>query len=180
MAEDLGESVELLHRVHVTDHKVECSLCHEPILHSMPDESAAAPLYCGSCHEDKHSGILKMFGGAGAKGVVPMPSPMYRAHVGCNGCHIIRSSEGGMGAAYKDMNLVAVRALAAAERALKDAEERLDTGSYDDTNIRRTMENARHNILFVKDSAPVHNRDYAVRVLEKTVQDLSNVIEKTR
>ena len=71
-------------------------------------------------------------------------------------------------------------ALLRAERALKTAESRLSVESYDDTNVRRAMENIRHNILFVRNSAPIHNRDYAVQILEKAVRDLSSLTEETR
>ncbi len=204
MDEALDEPVELLHRVHVTDHKVECTLCHDPIQHSIPDESSAEPLFCGSCHEDKHKGILDMFKGTGAKGVAPLPSPMRKAHVGCSGCHIVPDPAGGMGAAFTGMSMIAIQAacrschpdsyadkvgqwdreisgaLLRAERALKTAESRLSVESYDDTNVRRAMENIRHNILFVRNSAPIHNRDYAVQILEKAVRDLSSLTEETR
>jgi len=194
----------LLHRVHVTDHKVECSLCHNPIEHSIPEESSLAPLYCGSCHEDKHKGILDMFRGTGAKEVSPLPSPMYKAQVGCNGCHIVPDPADGMGAAFSGMSMIAVQAacqichlpgyadridqwdreiaaaLQKAQRALQAADSGLDATSYADPDIRRAMENARYNILFVRSSAPIHNRDYAVQILEKTVRDLSSLTEKTR
>ena len=54
------------------------------------------------------------------------------------------------------------------------------TESYGDPYIRRTLDNSRHNILFVRNSAPIHNRDYAVQVLEKAARDLSSLSEKTR
>ena len=200
----LDEPVELLHRVHVTDHKVECSLCHDHIQHSIPDEPLTGPLYCSSCHEDKHKGILNMFRGTGAKGVVPSPSPMHKAHVGCSGCHIVPDPAGGMGAAFAGMNMIAVQAachschpasyadridqwnkeistaLLQTEKALKTAEGRLGVASYSDTRTRRVLENARHNILFVQNSVPIHNRDYAVQILEKSVRDLSSITEKTQ
>lgn len=202
----LGQPVELLHRVHVTDHKVECTLCHDPIRHSIPDdaEAEALSLYCSSCHEDKHKGILDMFRGTGAKGIAPSPSPMHEAHVGCSGCHIVPDPSDGMGAVFTGMNMIAVKAacrschpesytdrvrqwnrdissaLLRAEKSLQDAEERLSTGSYENTHVRRTLESARHNILFVKNSAPIHNRDYAVQILEKAARDLSSLSEETR
>ena len=49
-----------------------------------------------------------------------------------------------------------------------------------DTDTRRTMKNVRHNILFIRNSAPIHNPDYAVQILEKAVRDLSSLTEKTR
>jgi len=204
MEEAFDEPVELLHRVHVTDHKVECTLCHNPIQHSLADEAAVETLYCDSCHKSKHRGILDMFKGTGARGITPLPSPMRKAHVGCSGCHIALDSPGGTGAAFADMNKAAVQAacqschpniysekigqwkleissaLLRAEKALQLTESKLSAQSYGETDIRRTMENIRHNILFVRNSAPIHNRDYAVQILEKAVRDLSSLTENTR
>lgn len=200
----LDEPEELLHRVHVTDHKVECTLCHQPIEHSLPDDNAAEPLFCGSCHEDKHKGIVDMLRGTGARGLAPLPSPMQKAHVGCNGCHIVPDPAGGMGAAFKGANIIAVRAacqvchnesyaemidqwkrdisaaLLKAERALDATERELTVELSENPDIRRTMDSIRYNILFVKNSTPVHNRDYAVLILGKAVRDLSEITEKTR
>ena len=38
------------------------------------------------------------------------------------------------------------------------------------------LREARHNILFVQASSPIHNRDYAVSILEKTVVDLDRFL----
>ena len=200
----LDEPVELLHRVHVTDHKVECSLCHDPIEHSIEEEAAAGPPLCGSCHEDKHKGILDMFSGTGARGVTPLPSPMRKAHVGCGGCHIVPDPAGGMGAAFSGMNMIAVRAacqschpdsyalkvdewktdiaaaLKKAKQLLRETEQSLSVKVYGDAGIRRTIDNVRHNILFVENSTAIHNRDYAVMILEKAARDLTALTENTR
>jgi nitrate/TMAO reductase-like tetraheme cytochrome c subunit len=169
-----------------------------------PVELLHEPLFCGSCHEDKHKGILDMFKGTGARGVASLPSPMRKAHVGCSGCHIVPDPAGGMRAAFTGMNMIAVQAacqschpsiyaekvgqwkreisaaLLQAEKVLEFTESRLTVESYGETDTRRTMENIRHNILFVRNSAPIHNRDYAVQVLEKAVRDLSSLTENTR
>jgi hypothetical protein len=111
---------------------------------------------------------------------------------------------GGMEAAFTGMNMIAVQAacqschpesyankveqwkrdisvvLLRAERALQTAENRLSVESYGNTETRRTMENVRHNILFIRNSAPIHNPDYAVQVLEKAIRDLSSLTENTR
>lgn len=204
MYDDLDEPVELLHRVHVTDHKVECSNCHDPIEHSLPDVSAMESLNCGSCHEDNHSGILDMYKGTGAKGITPLPSPMHKAHVGCTGCHIVPNPTGGMGAVFKGVSMIAVKAacqschsksyapmvdqwkrdissaLSDAKRALEKTERALSVESFEDAKIRRTMDNVRHNILFVENSTPIHNRDYAVKILEEAVKNLADITKQTR
>lgn len=205
MQDVLDEPVELLHRVHVTDHKVECSLCHDPIEHSLQEDPSAGMPHCGSCHEDKHKGISDMYRGTGARGgIMPLPSPMQKAHVGCSGCHIVPDPAGGMGAAFTGMNMIAVRAacqschpdsyalkvdewkndiaaaLKNAKQLLRETERGLGAKAGDDAWVLRTLDNTRRNLLFVESSTALHNRDYAMRILDKAVLDLKDVAEKSR
>lgn len=94
-----GET-QLLHRAHVTDHKLECSDCHVQIEHHLTANAARAlsftgsahqPLAtsegCGQCHEGTHSGPAMLYSGRGGHGVPQMPSPMFVAQVDCIACH---------------------------------------------------------------------------------------------
>jgi len=91
----------LMHRSHVTEHKVECSSCHIQIVHHL---EAAGPAgiallqgddthgmadtgSCGQCHRQTHAGALDLYRGVGGRGVPDMPSPMFRAQVDCIACH---------------------------------------------------------------------------------------------
>ena len=94
-----GETT-LLHKEHVTNHKVECSGCHVQIEHSLvagdrEDHMAGTRFAtdsgtCGMCHEQTHAGPKEMFRGIGARGVPDMPSPMARARVNCIACHMTK------------------------------------------------------------------------------------------
>jgi nitrate/TMAO reductase-like tetraheme cytochrome c subunit len=93
-----GES-RFLHRMHVSDNKVECSSCHIRIEHHldagtprthqvltdsfMLDHGGA----CSQCHDASHAGPDEMYRGTGGRGVPDMPSPMFRAQVDCVACH---------------------------------------------------------------------------------------------
>ncbi len=110
-----GET-QLMHRAHVTDHKLECSNCHVQIEHHLNANMNRALLLagqdhkstdsadgCSQCHESTHSGPAKMFSGTGGHGVPSMPSPMFQAQVDCIACHIDESSglsHGVSGATY--------------------------------------------------------------------------------
>jgi nitrate/TMAO reductase-like tetraheme cytochrome c subunit len=196
------EPVELLHRVHVTDHNVECHLCHEPIRHKWPDQVRPDPADCRSCHSSKHAGILSMYQGTGARGVPPSPSPMYRARVSCRGCHRIpgpvqkgeREFRGDSmissgvvcrschGSDFSGLERTWAREIAdtlyRAETALARAEDHLGDPTRPDAipGSGRSLEQARYNIHFVRASAPIHNRDYAVSILEKTILDLNRIM----
>jgi hypothetical protein len=90
---------QVLHEIHVSAHKVECSSCHIKIEHFL---NAAAPHgpetllphaglgdsgACAQCHERTHNGPADLYRGTGGVGVPDMPSPMCRAQVKCIACH---------------------------------------------------------------------------------------------
>lgn len=99
-----GET-QMLHRAHVTDHKLECSDCHVQIEHhltanvnramslaSMDHPASEESQGCAQCHESTHSGPAKMYSGEGGRGVPNMPSPMFNAQVDCIACHTEQTS----------------------------------------------------------------------------------------
>lgn len=81
-----GET-EFMHINHVTDHKVECFECHQNIEHSLEVMAPTITLECGQCHQQRHTISEEMYMGIGGKGVVNIPSAMFKAKVDCNGCH---------------------------------------------------------------------------------------------
>jgi nitrate/TMAO reductase-like tetraheme cytochrome c subunit len=198
MEDALNEPVELLHRVHVTDHKVACSTCHDPIRHNSHDRPThSSPQDCSSCHETRHSGIWDMYGGRGATGVPNLPSPMNRAHVGCNGCHTVPTPVGRDEREFTGSSMVAVEAACEVchssgygemvgswekevDSALSLAQTVLDNvraslGTDPAPGDQRVMEVADRNIRFVRFSVPVHNPEYALSILEKTIEDLKKI-----
>ncbi len=83
-----------IHEAHITQHKVECSVCHINIEHNLTAGAAISGANvasvggtCGSCHEKMHMGPAELFKGTGGRGVPDMPSPMYTAQVDCIACH---------------------------------------------------------------------------------------------
>lgn len=78
---------EMMHRNHVTAHKVECSSCHIQIVHQLNAASRGPQSACGACHEGSHAGPRELYWGIGGRGVPDMPSPMARTQVDCIACH---------------------------------------------------------------------------------------------
>jgi len=81
-----------LHRMHVTEHKVDCMNCHLQIEHGALPSSAAAATEdaagaCATCHGSGHSPQQDLYAGLGGRGVPRMPGPMFTAGVTCQGCH---------------------------------------------------------------------------------------------
>lgn len=96
--DDLMDSSDFLHSKHVTQHKVECSVCHEEITHGYESKRRIAKLECGSCHAGQHDAEKNLAEGTAASVLgetEPRVGPMLAARVECVGCHIdIRNNNG--------------------------------------------------------------------------------------
>ncbi|MEK7330764.1 MAG: cytochrome c3 family protein, partial [Candidatus Eisenbacteria bacterium] len=98
---------DLLHRMHVTEHKVDCMNCHLQIEHGRAPPpavahaggdaagatggevvaEAAGATACASCHGSGHTPQQDLYAGIGGRGLPRTPGPMYLAGVTCEGCH---------------------------------------------------------------------------------------------
>ena len=90
--ERLG-SVEETHRVHTSGKKVECFSCHGVIAHGPSAQSMRLnQIDCQSCHSDQHAVQQSTYKSTGPMAHQPTEqpavTPMFLAHVSCNGCHI--------------------------------------------------------------------------------------------
>jgi len=94
-------SSQLLHKKHVTDHKIECSMCHTPLRHEIGQIPTIAhfPSNCDKCHsKEVHGGPKEMYRGTGGIGVPDSASLMFMTNVDCIACH--RRSETGQAALH--------------------------------------------------------------------------------
>lgn len=81
--------ISFLHANHVTKHNTACLHCHKEIVHRVTQAGTKQlSLECSSCHFNTHDTQRNIYMGSGAKGISPMPSPMYLANVDCVGCHV--------------------------------------------------------------------------------------------
>lgn len=78
----------LLHRVHVTDHKVECFECHLEIRHGALELSPLLSPNCGSCHGYMHAAAESIYVGTGGLDAPNVADAMFDAQVSCSGCHV--------------------------------------------------------------------------------------------
>ena len=81
---------QLMHKKHVTDHKIECSSCHTPLRHEIGQIPTLAhvPSNCDRCHsKEMHLGPRDFYRGSGGIGVPDSPSLMFTANVDCIACH---------------------------------------------------------------------------------------------
>lgn len=186
-ADRLGryEETDLLHRVHVTEHKVDCLNCHLEIQHvgtPHPEQAAGA---CGSCHQTGHGPQVELYGGIGGRGIPPMPSPMFLAGVRCEGCHLDlpgieretrRASEISCmschGPTYRAVYLSWKDGLERRTRALGGQLER--TAREIAAPAPPALADARFNYDLVVRGRGVHNVDYALALLGRAHSDLND------
>jgi nitrate/TMAO reductase-like tetraheme cytochrome c subunit len=81
------ENTPLVHRVHITEHNVECTQCHTPIQHRLVSLNVGEQLECASCHQRVHEAQQQLYAGIGGHGAENLPSSMFLARVSCTGCH---------------------------------------------------------------------------------------------
>ncbi len=84
-----------MHRVHITEHKIECSLCHLEIQHKIVKDIAAIA-DCQACHTGTHDAQKILFTGQGGKGVAKAePNVMLDKGLSCKACHIFHEESAG-------------------------------------------------------------------------------------
>lgn len=84
---------EFIHRMHVTDHKIECYRCHTEIHHEISGLPTITQFSgsCKKCHPGEvHFGPREMYAGTGGIGVSETPSTMYLTGIDCTGCHQVQ------------------------------------------------------------------------------------------
>jgi nitrate/TMAO reductase-like tetraheme cytochrome c subunit len=81
-------NTDLMHKTHITDHSIECSLCHLEIQHKIVKDIAAIA-DCRACHTGTHDAQIILFTGQGGKGIAkPTPNVMFDKGLSCKACHI--------------------------------------------------------------------------------------------
>ncbi len=180
------EKIEMMHEVHVTDHKVECLNCHHEIYHGPPKEiEEVIKTPCSSCHLEGHSPQKDLYMGIGGKGVEPTPSVMFLSGIRCEGCHII----GENGKVKKSGPFSCMNCHGASyfkiykewkeniEKRIKETEEILNR--YKD-KIENTQyyEDALYNLKLVKEGVGIHNVLYSEKLLSKTVQYVNEALKE--
>ena len=88
---DVPISPEKLHRIHVTDHKVECFECHVDIKHGGRELSPLLAPNCASCHDYMHSVQEEVYLGTGGVDTASVPSEKFDARISCSACHVAPS-----------------------------------------------------------------------------------------
>lgn len=182
-----------LHRIHVTEHKVECLHCHTEIQHgNFEPRTEVVAADCGSCHSDGHSPQRDLYVGIGGKGVEPRPSAMHLAGIDCEGCHFL-PEEHGVGHVEKAS---AVSCMACHgpryNKMLSRWDKLLDARVSQARSEFKTVQNrlgkvqgqhladAEANLRLLELGGGIHNIDYALDVLEANHRLLNAALEEAQ
>jgi nitrate/TMAO reductase-like tetraheme cytochrome c subunit len=188
------DDTELMHKNHITDHKIECDQCHTHIQHKSVSRTEKVKPDCQSCHPEFHNSQLYLFAGKGGKEVPEYPSHMYTAGLNCQACHVYQHPADGFkargesliaggdscepchGKGYDrlldDWKTMAGRKLSKISTILDTARQILrenkNKKGYD--AALKKLADADYNYKLVKYGKAVHNIIFAERLLEKSYQ----------
>lgn len=188
-----------IHGIHAAEHDISCDSCHDPIEHEQVEMVNTLEVSCAGCHERTHSPQLDMYMGVGAKGVDPLSDVMFKAQVGCDGCH--RDRRQGPESTLERVSFPTRKAcldchgegydvmldrwqalLQSARRSIADkleqvalSEENLEPGKAD--FFRPFLERARYNLTFLDQGHGEHNILYAERILVAIQSDIDEAVK---
>jgi len=190
---------EFIHKMHVTEHKVECANCHLEIQHKSIARTEDIFPDCQECHKTPHLAQFDLFSGSGGKDVKDHPNPMFTAGLNCQACHIYHESEFGMsgktfasgkscekchGAGYAQLytqwenNMQSKIGLV--EIGLGVVKSKLNlNGQSNQTSfkIKQLLSDAQYNYQLVKTGNVVHNVAYSDELLVKAYSSIREILE---
>jgi nitrate/TMAO reductase-like tetraheme cytochrome c subunit len=178
------DDIDLLHRMHVSEHKVDCMDCHLEIQHVGPPAIERATTACQTCHLKGHSPQMNLYAGIGGRGVEPMPDVMFLAGVRCEGCHLDipgqvfdtrRASDVSCmschGASYRRIFLLWSEGMTKRTAAL--GRQISQTGEALHDPAPEEFEDARFNLDLVARGRGVHNVAYSYALLRRSHDDMN-------
>jgi nitrate/TMAO reductase-like tetraheme cytochrome c subunit len=196
---------EFMHQKHVTEHKVDCTQCHTPILHALdPDKLEHAAGNCQACHPDHHQEQVDLLEGKGARflaeaGAKTQANLMVDVRVACPTCHKVRetSSTGTelvrgsttMCAVCHDaatvqkfeVDHVALRgALPVLQAALAKAETAIKQPSDHPAGLVTEIADVRHDLDLLTRGNDIHNMHYATKVVREVKERLDAVCRELK
>lgn len=155
---------------------------------------------CQHCHPGHHSEQVNLLMGRGGEGESrEMPNAMFGSRLNCRACHsmagsdfkgdpLIQATEQTCIACHgNDYKQLFHQWLGELDSSVKEAETTLlrvderirmltDQGRTIDPEIEKLVTQARHNIHFVKTGNGIHNKNYALQLLDISVRDLDSVM----
>ncbi len=179
------ENREFLHRIHVTERKVECIDCHREIEHKSGEILERVNIGCQTCHKGGHSLQKELYMGIGGRGLDPQPDFMYLAGTRCDGCHFLPPGEGEETMEANEISCMkchGFRFKKIYHQWKEGTENRLgelktEFEKYKNLIDKSTRENILHNINLVEKGKGIHNIRYSTRLLTRSYSMLLDDLE---
>lgn len=192
-----------MHKMHVSDHKIDCTDCHLEIHHTLDkDRLLHAASDCQSCHPNHHHEQVDMFRGVGGKSIVGERGSMMAARIGCRSCHraeevsatgtvLWKASEEVCALCHSPAEVARVKAytgeLRKFESVLKETltrvEKALPASDLSDEakkKARGEQEQIQSDLEFLREGNFIHNIHYASTLTEKLFERLTQLCKELK
>lgn len=189
---------DFLHKRHVTEHKVECTMCHLTVTHALDSQRiVAAASQCTTCHPNEHHTQISMLEGNGAKLIPPHPSNMTAARLSCFTCHQDKqvsetgtvllkaslatcigchaASEIDALQAYHEQLRESLAALEADAERIGSALSEAELEPADQQSLADRFAKVQHDIRFLHAGNDIHNSHYASELVAKLLEEMSAI-----
>jgi uncharacterized protein YukE len=187
---------DFLHKVHITENKIECLQCHTEIQHKVTKKNSITGSDCQACHENTHEAQQDLF--FAKKGYAPErpPNIMHEAGLSCKSCHIFHqeSMKGinevtyigkpksceichgkGFSRLYQQWNDYAQVHLDHVDNVYNIIEKHISEIQVQESEkeqIQQLMNQAQENIQLVKQGKGIHNIQFVDILLKTAVEKI--------
>ncbi|MDI6784865.1 MAG: cytochrome c3 family protein, partial [bacterium] len=191
---------DLMHKNHVTDHKVDCLRCHDAIQHKVTKMAEAIEINCSACHPNYHAAQRELYMGIGGKGKHQnILDPMFLARVSCLGCHISPHGDEVKGYTQLATNSACVhchtpqtatmvpgwkqksnQAIEQMEAIIAQAKKEINQSRS--TAAKQLVADAEYNIRLINYGGAVHNIRYSIELIQASynyVQQALRLVKST-
>jgi hypothetical protein len=199
------EDKKLMHQEHVTKQTARCFNCHQPLEHKESSYLDAAIRNCATCHPEPHMYQKLIIAGEGGRGVDKFPIAHHPMRTNCLACHtkdghdekgrrvktadvktcgachadkdkekISKKWKGDVAEELKTARDVEKEAVAAIEEA---------KGKLPETAIKKAiamLKNGQENLRIVDAGGGVHNKKYAMLLIETAVTSFEDLIKELK
>lgn len=179
----------VLHKNHVTDHKVECFLCHSAIKHQVRTSHVkeTGEGECSRCHEpEAHAESASMYLGKGAKFLKDMPSRKAMLNMDCSVCHGYGKDAAAARNRCKECHGNFTEGMVARWNSIMKVKEDDLKKEINETRSlvlkkdegerwKTKLDGASYNLMFLSKGKASHNILYSMALIEKTKNILGEI-----
>ena len=198
------ENKKLMHEQHVAGQNANCLNCHEPIQHKQAEFLDPVVRNCESCHPEHHLYQKILLAGAKKEGVAESPNPMFISRTNCLGCHVKEtldekgekvihgSSEACVACHSKDHEYMLKdwtedleKELKEALKLEKEAKEAIENskGKSTEETFKKALamlKAGQSNLRIVEHGNGVHNKKYALMLLDSAFNNFEDLIDELK